>query len=122
MRRWGLRPSEFETIGADWTAVLRTDPEGRLHESRCHYVQFGTDQTDDRLHLPEVILWRFLSHILIDELPDEGLPELLESLSSLLEFYHEPALETPKLPGKTETILTTVVSERQRPVIVLEEE
>lgn len=44
---------------------------------------------------------RLLCHVLINRIPDKGLPELCESLGRMYEFYNTPNLnELPALPER----------------------
>jgi hypothetical protein len=63
-------------------------------------------------------------HVLADQVPDEGLPELCETANELLEFYTQRALKTggPALPGKRTPVVGTVVKTFERPVFSIQEE
>jgi hypothetical protein len=45
---------------------------------------------------------RFLSHCLVDLLPERSLPELVETLRGIAEFYAAPATQPSLLPPRRE--------------------
>ena len=55
-----------------------------------------------RRKLPEPILKRLLCHALVQLIPDEGLSEMMGSLSDMNVFYRLPrAVSPPALPGRS---------------------
>lgn len=58
---------------------------------------FGTSGEFD---LPEPVTVRLLCHALLQRLPDEALPEAVESLTGMYEFYARPRLPLPELPAR----------------------
>ena len=51
--------------------------------------------------LPEPLLQRLLCHALLHLLPEEGLPEAMQSLVDMNEFYRLPRFVPPTLPQKS---------------------
>jgi hypothetical protein len=46
--------------------------------------------TTDAVEIPEPLLSRLLCHALVQMLPEAGLPEAVESLSDMVQFYQNP--------------------------------
>jgi hypothetical protein len=57
--------------------------------------------TSGKLDLPGPILNRLLCHGLVQRLPEDALPEAVESLSEMYKFYRQPFLQQPVLPAPT---------------------
>ncbi len=55
--------------------------------------------TSGETDLPEPIKARLLCHFLLTRIPDEGLPEALESLAGMWMFYQTPTPHPPALPS-----------------------
>jgi hypothetical protein len=63
-------------------------------------------------------------HVLADQIPDEGLPELCETTNDLFEFYTQRAVRTgsPALPDRSAPVVGTVVRTFERPAFSIQEE
>lgn len=79
---WGLLVTPSQVTWEDETRSGRT----------FHSISYP-DATNPAIQA--VALVRMISHILVDRLPDRALPEILESLRSIYEFYQEPQLLPP---------------------------
>ena len=66
---------------------------------------------------------RLACHVLADQIPDEGLPELCETANELLEFYTRRALKKagPLLVGERTPAVGNVVKTFERPVFSIDE-
>lgn len=67
------------------------------------------------------IIHRLLCHFLIDRIPDEGLPELVESVGGIYEFYQLPA-PTPALLPQHRSVSGEISRSYERPPFQIEEE
>jgi hypothetical protein len=61
---------------------------------------FYLSGTSNRVELPEPIFKRLLCQALLQQLPDEGLDEAVESLSHMNEFYRLPRYVLPPQPPR----------------------
>ena len=82
-------------------------------------LQFDMPGTLGRALSQEV---RAVAHFLVDQLPDEGLPELLESLDDLIEFYAiTPPREQRPLLGLGGVVAVRDSGASTRPTVTLED-
>lgn len=83
-----------------------------------HGFQFSPQETTDRVADWKLILDRFLCHLLVDRLPDEGLAELKQQLVNAIEFYSyecAPSLPPPVPERRTAQIVNRY--DRECPVL-----
>lgn len=52
-----------------------------------HEIQFHADQTGEPRRVSRSMIYRVLCQVLVDRIPDSGIPELFESICSIDEFY-----------------------------------
>lgn len=73
---------------------------------------------------PAHLFLRMVCHVLADQIPDEGLPELCETAKDILEFYTQRELKADSwaLPGERSPIASTVVGTFERPAFSIQEE
>lgn len=86
-----------------------------------HWVQLQVDETisgPEELLLP---LERMLAHFLVDQMPDEGLHELVESLANMFDFYARRSTPAP-LPSPPRRTRARVVGRYERPVFEVTED
>ncbi|MCK4658421.1 MAG: hypothetical protein KAV82_02775 [Phycisphaerae bacterium] len=69
----------------------------------------------------EFVIRRVLCHLLVDQVPDQGLTELCESLDEFREFYRLPAEQVQRLPAQ-KSISATLETRRERPEFHIDEE
>ena len=62
-------------------------------------MDFDLEETSGFVEIPDALKSRFACHILLTQLPEEGIPEALESLGQMWQFYRMPAMRTPALPA-----------------------
>jgi hypothetical protein len=65
---------------------------------------------------------RFISHLIIDWLPDRALSELIETLKEMILFYSAPASQTPSLQQPAKEVRAKVGERRVRPVFQITED
>jgi hypothetical protein len=71
-----------------------------IHGGRIdHTVDFHLQGTSGFMEIPETVRGRLACHILLTQLPDEGIPEAVESLGQMYHFYRVPAMRMPALPA-----------------------
>lgn len=88
------------------------------HEtSDGEFHHFWTQPVNAFLESTKSLLPRSFAHILLDELPSEALPGVLEYLADSWSFYEHPA--KPVEPGKTRTVKGKVVRRSERPAYQL---
>lgn len=95
-----------ETRGADQRFLLGWKQE--LTEGQLsHVFVFRPQETGLGNDLPLRLRLRLLCHYLLNQIPDEGLPELMESIAEIYEFhcsatstYAPPKLETRSVRAK----------------------
>jgi hypothetical protein len=86
-----------------------------------HSIRFDARQTSATPDDIRPILLRALSHFLVDQVPDPGLPDLCNSLREFWEFYSLPPSRTLMLPTKRQ--VTARIGERyERPEFHVDEE
>ena len=95
-------PSQIDFV----TAVGNPEPE--------LIFQATVDYPDE-----EVALRRFLSHVILAMVPDNGVDEALFSLRDIVEFYYEP--RQPLLPQVTTSYTARVGRATERPDLVISE-
>jgi hypothetical protein len=105
MKRWDLDLLSDPTIGDP------SDPSARRV-----LLRFGTEHEGVRfvheLHVhpddpwrERTLAWptqaRFVCHVLVDQIPERGLRELCESMSTIFDFYANRQATLPLLPTHT---------------------
>lgn len=65
---------------------------------------------------------RFISHLIIDRLPDRALSELIETLKEMIRFYSVPASQTPSLKQPAREVRAKLGERRVRPVFQITED
>ena len=95
--RWG--PNLFqilETTDAQPRLMLlmHHDVDGGHIE---HTVDFHLQGTSGFMEIPDNLKGRLACHILLTQLPDEGIPEAAESLGQMCHFYRMPVPAIPAL-------------------------
>lgn len=63
-----------------------------------HLVSFHCLGTSGELDVPEPLKARVACHLLLSQLPDEGMQEALESLVQMWQFHRRPGVRTQALP------------------------
>ena len=105
----------------------RTEPESRILKlgwghafplgELTHSIFISANTTmahyEDSDLLP--LQMRIMSHYLVDHLPDESLPELLESVQEMIHFYVEGAAQENLLESKPVTLAATISRTYARP-------
>lgn len=72
---------------------------------------------------PAELLLRLMCHVLVDRIPDGGLPELCETGKELFEFYSlREGRAKPALPAGEAPVVGTVVRTYERTPFTLEHE
>lgn len=87
----------------------------------AHQVRVNLDDIDVTGKVPTVPLVRLLCHLLVDHIPDRGVPELCESLGGMYEFY-AIAPEHPPLLPRQQRITGVRGRSYERPEFHIEEE
>lgn len=87
-----------------------------------HLVNFHLQGTSGMLDIPDVLKGRLASHILLTQLPDEGIPEALESLGQMWQFYRMPVSTVPALPQARKSVPARVSGTHVAPVVPVSEE
>jgi len=83
-------------------------------EQRIHmFVSFNPPGTSPDTQDTRVMIARGICHAVVDRLPDAALPELFESLKSLLEFYGTPQRPVP-LPAPRRVLSAKVTGRQER--------
>lgn len=110
-----------------WThALYRTDPLG--HRMMAATGEGATGSSYDVLvyehagtgdSFVELFPTRFLCHVLLSQIPDEGLPEALECLSVIWD-HGRPALPPTIAPARITRGAKIVSSRRADPVVIAE--
>lgn len=94
MTRWIPNPSSGDaTVGVSWAGVLKS---GRW----THDLVYYPDDTEATAPDQWAILHRIACYVLVDQLPDRGLEEALESLKSTYEFYSMPPLTAKQISAR----------------------
>ena len=94
-------------IAMHWTQAV---PGARF----SHGVFFPT--TAQAPAIPGPVLLRVLCHIIVNNIPDRGLPELFKCASEAYEFHaEETAQGAPMLPSSTQTMSAEVRATYERP-------
>ena len=92
---WAIEEPERPTgeyLSFEW---CRRYPSAYL----AHHIQLIPPQTATVPSEWWSLAARFVCHVLVDEIPDRGLPELYESLGNIHEFYLAEPERTPLLPS-----------------------
>jgi hypothetical protein len=84
-----------------------------------HAAAFRIGETTNAYIQPLV---RFICHVLVDQVPDRGLQELLESLTDIYEFYATLPEKKPLALPESEPIKARVTGSVIRPVYPVSEE
>jgi hypothetical protein len=119
MTPWNLILStpRLETFTGDRYLTLgwkRHSAEGDFHHFFAHQIIDASDSTTTALYP------RLFAHLLLDELPQEALPELLEYLASAWSFYTLPLELVP--PQARRVLKGKVVRRSERPTYSLPDE
>lgn len=88
-----------------------------------HVVSFRPHlETEGQWRVPRTFLPRILCHVIVNRLPDKGLPELCETLGQMFEFYaaRQPTVE--RLTHEEPTNAYVVANEERPAFFVAEEE
>ena len=92
-----LERSDLSTVSAPARHISRSRQAAGITLS--HDAQFEGLIPNGRFEDYIPIIRRVLCHYLLDQLPDEGLPEAYDSLGGMQEFYSEPHSQSvPRLP------------------------
>ncbi len=68
-----------------------------------HEIRFHADQTGEPRRVSRNLIDRVWCQVLVDRIPDGGIPELLESIGSIYEFYSTRSEEPALLPTHQQT-------------------
>jgi hypothetical protein len=86
-----------------------------------HRVELRLDETAAQSEALVIPLQRMICHVLVDQLPDQGLGELVESLVGMVDFYAvrstQPSLGAPARPARSR-----VLGHYERPVFQVTED
>ncbi len=96
-RSWLLSETGEETSSEKHWLI----PQMRQSGETQFVLGFHLFGTSSMAELPEPLLQRLLCHALLHLLPDEGLPEAMQSLVDMNEFYRLPRFVPPPLPQKS---------------------
>jgi hypothetical protein len=66
-----------------------------------HVIRFPVLATCGVIDIPDAVKARIVCHVLLTQIPDEGMTEALESLGQMWEFYRTPVRQPPPLPAPT---------------------
>lgn len=120
--RWGLSLLEQATLG------VIGDPDSPLAGERpasgvrlVHEIRFHPDETVGGVQGPCYAFARILCHLLVNQIPDRGIPELCESVLGMYHFYSTQGEQPPLLP-LTETITARRGRTYERPEFHLDVE
>lgn len=96
-RPWALVLSELGSqTSSDWT-------KDALEIRRIIGVR-PSQETGEELQEPVSTVARFLCHLLIERMPDRGLPELCQSMAEFFEFYSQAPSSRLMLPGRQDRV------------------
>ena len=107
--RWGQNP--FDITATHYADFVYSDPEiSESHGQLTIAVAAGDDKT---------VRARFVGCVLIGVMPSQGLPEVLNSLRDMWEFYNEEPVK-PQVPRRLpHRIEATIVGHKKRPDMVV---
>ena len=86
-----------------------------------HGIRFDPRQTSATPADFQPILLRALCHLLVDQVPDLGLPDLCNSLREFWEFYNVPPNRAPMLPVQRR-VSARIEGRYERPEFHVDEE
>jgi hypothetical protein len=119
IRQWGHgRLGLVETVGTSRHDFL---PLLEWKDGYSRSVDFPFFGTSNQCEVPETIMVRLLCHALLQRLSDKGLPEAVESLADMVEFYQNPPRPYRVLP-QGESVTGQWGETRVRPVYPVKEE
>lgn len=125
MPRWNQALSDYQSDGD--SRLTPCDLVGITYDSYnrsfAHMVALDPDRPDplSEDELTSIYL-RFWCHRMIDHMPDAAVPELMETLSELCEFYAIPAVDVVALPPATKTVKPASVTRSIAPTFVLDDD
>jgi len=99
----GLEPPEgYANVWSTEGEVSIAWVGGNQGEEYDHLIFFGGDATRVTATASPSLPWRLISHMLVDRMPDDGVPEMVETLASMHQFYHTRLLQcsAPKIPHR----------------------
>src|SRR5262249_29142035 len=98
-KRWGPNffqiPETSDTLSCAHWLRLPLSKEG----CAGHWISFHVLGASGATELPEPLKVRLACHLLLTQLPDEGLEEALESLTCMWQFYRVRLASSPALPA-----------------------
>jgi len=117
---WGLESQGSDVVGSVQTTSAPFD----LRDAYFTLYSLGslgslgtTGETED--YFTRRV--RFACHMLLDRIPAQGLPELVDSLRGIYDFYSEPAAPSvPLLASPTEPVKVKIGRTYERPEFDLE--
>jgi hypothetical protein len=86
------------------------------------FVGFHLFGTFDEPKIPDPVLRKLLCHVLVEQLPENGLAEAVESLTGIYEYYRDQPKYLPEVPARLPSISGRITGEYVRPVAPLTEE
>ena len=122
----------IERLGASFTGASRTDSTTRwvLDLSKGSTIAYGDLtsaqhnlrvfvsreplETSPNMRNTQVILARGICHLIVDRLPDAALPELMESLKTMFEFYNLSREQAVALPAPRRAVSGKVTGRQER--------
>lgn len=107
---WGQNPFDDKTVATYADFIY---PSSDISQSQ-HRLTIAVAGGDD-----EVVLARYAGCVMIGLMPSQGLPEVLESLRDMWEFYNEQTKAQPQHPRLPQRIDATVVGHKKRPDMVI---
>lgn len=110
---------KFETLGGSSYLTLNWQKQlsiGDLH----HFVAYRVPEPSDATSLKSFYS-RLFSHLVLDELPDDALPEVLEFLANSWTFHDRPPVQ-PVAPQGSKTLKAKLTKRYDRPVYSLPDE
>jgi hypothetical protein len=66
-----------------------------------HVITFPLLATSGVIDIPDDVKARIVCHVLLTQIPDEGMTEALETLGQMWEFYRTRVRQRPPLPAPT---------------------
>jgi|SRR5712691_266863 len=104
---WGLDPFSGGSTAFAYGDMTDADHNVRIF---MRVDQPGTSPGTPNAH---VVLARGICHLVVDRLPDAALPELLESLKTMFEFYGAPHQPDVSLPSPRRVLSAKVTGRRE---------
>ncbi len=109
MTQWDLEVSELPSRNAR----INSPPESG--EGLVPFFSINVQGTSAEVEAPLTLLVRHVCHRLLDRIPNQGLPELAESLGRIYAFYNVNPISSTVLPPPTQRVTVKRGKTYQRP-------